>query len=316
HATWGLLGGSDTAVIEMAAASGLPLIRRDQRNPMRTTTYGTGELIRAALDSGARRLIVGIGGSATNDGGAGMAQALGVRLLDANRQELRPGGANLVRLDRIDTSGLDPRVGDLEVEVACDVNNPLVGPTGASYVYGPQKGADQHMVCELDAALERYADVIQRDLGPDLRDVPGAGAAGGTGAGLIAFLGARLRPGVEIVFEALEFERRSRGADLVITGEGKMDRQDLFGKAPIEVARRARALQIPCIAVVGSTGRDYHVLYEHGIDAVIGTTNRPMSIERAVSESSRLISEAGMRAARLIRVGETLARRHDPTPVA
>jgi len=308
NATWGLLGNGETGVIEMAAASGLPLIRREQRNPMRTTTYGTGELIRHALDHGVRNLIVGIGGSATNDGGAGMAQALGARFLDENGQPIALGGGHLHRLARIDISGLDPRLRELEVEVACDVDNPLTGPNGASHIYGPQKGADPQMARELDAGLERYADIVRRDVGKEVRNLAGAGAAGGLGAGLIAFLNARLRSGVEIVFEALQLEKRLEGADLVITGEGRMDRQDLHGKAPLEVAKRARAAGLPCIAVVGSTGRDYHVVYEHGIDAVIGTVNRPMAMDRAVAESSRLITEAAMRACRLLSVGMALAR--------
>jgi glycerate kinase len=303
HATWGLLGNDDAGVIEMAAASGLPLIRREQRNPMRTTSYGTGELIRHALDCGVRTLIVGIGGSATNDGGAGMAQALGARFLDERGEPLPLGGGHLHHLDRIEISSLDSRLAGVAVEVACDVNNPLVGPNGASHVYGPQKGADPQMVRELDEALERYAEIVLRDVGKDVRDMPGAGAAGGMGAGLVAFLNARLRPGVEIVFDALRLDERMRGADLIITGEGRMDRQDLHGKAPLEVAKRARALGVPCIAVVGSTGRDYQVVYDHGIDAVIGTVNRPMAIDRAVAESARLITEAAMRACRLLGVG-------------
>jgi glycerate kinase len=307
NATWGLLGDGDTAVIEMAAASGLPLIRRDQRNPMRTTTYGTGELIRHAVDHGVHKLIIGIGGSATNDGGAGMAHALGVRFLDARGQELRLGGGKLRYLESIDATALDPRLESVEVLVACDVNNVLAGPNGASHVYGPQKGADPAMIEELDHALERYAEILRRDVGKDVGDVPGSGAAGGLGAGLMAFLNAHLKPGVEIVFEALQLESRIHGADLVITGEGRMDEQDLYGKAPMEVAKLAHRLSIPCIAVVGSTGRDYHVVYDHGLDAVIGTVNRPMPMDRAVAESSRLIAEAAMRACRLLRVGMQLA---------
>jgi glycerate 2-kinase len=303
NATWGILGDERTAVIEMAAASGLPLIRRDERNPMHTTSLGTGELILRALDAGVRHIIVGIGGSATNDGGAGMAQALGAQLLDAQGHELSPGGASLGSLDRIDASGLDARIQGLDVEVACDVNNPLTGPTGASMVYGPQKGATPQMAEELDSALSRYADLLKRDLGQDVGNAPGAGAAGGLGAGLIAFLHARLRPGVDLVFGAMDIERHLEGARLVITGEGRIDRQDLYGKAPMGIAQRARARGIPCIAIAGSTGRDYHVVYEHGLDAVIGTVNRPMQLDRAIAESSRLIAEAAMRACRLLRVG-------------
>lgn len=308
-ARWGMLGDKRTAVIEMAAASGLPLIPREERNPLRTTTYGTGELVTQALDRGVTKLIIGIGGSATNDGGVGMAQALGVRFLDAEGRELPLGAAGLSRLARIDISGLDRRVSELEVDVATDVNNPLCGPNGAAAVYGPQKGATPEMVRELDAALSHYADILRRDLGVDIKDMPGAGAAGGLGAGLVAFLHATLQPGVEIVFRALEIDKVLAGADLVITGEGRMDSQDIYGKAPISLAQRARRFGIPTIAIVGSTGRDYRIVYGHGIDAVIGTVNRPMALDRALSESSRLVTEAAMRAGRMVRVGMKIGRR-------
>ncbi len=314
NANWGLLGDDSTGVIEMAAASGLPLIRRDERNPMRTTTYGTGELIRHALNHGIRRLIIGIGGSATNDGGTGMARALGVRFLDAEGRELPLGGGALRRLAKIDVSDLDARIKDVEVEVASDVNNPLCGPNGASAVYGPQKGADHHMVQDLDVGMRRYGELLGRDLGKHVADIPGAGAAGGLGAGLMAFLDARMQSGVEIIFEALQLDQHLGRADLVFTGEGRMDRQDLYGKAPLAVGQRAHRLGVPCIAVVGSTGRDYQVVYDHGIDAVIGTTNRPMPLDRAVSESSRLITEAAMRACRMVRVGQTMSERRGGGP--
>jgi glycerate 2-kinase len=303
NASWGLLGDGQTAVIEMAAASGLPLLRRYERNPMRTTSFGTGELIRHALDMGVGKLIVGIGGSATNDGGAGMAEALGARFLDANGERLPRGGGPLSRLDRIDVSELDPQTNGIDVQVACDVNNPLLGPTGASEIYGPQKGADPEMVKELDAGLAHYANVLERDLGKNVKDIPGAGAAGGLGAGLVAFLDAKLRPGTEIIFEAIGLESVLEGADLVFTGEGRIDGQDLFGKAPMEVAKRAKRLGIPSIAIAGSTGRDYRVVFDHGLDALIGTINRPMNLERAVQESSRLITDAAMRACRMVKVG-------------
>jgi glycerate kinase len=309
NATWGLLGNGDVAVVEMAAASGLPLLRREERNPMRTTSYGTGELIRHALDHGIRKLIVGIGGSATNDGGAGMAEALGVRFLDAQGKPLPRGGAALRYLDRIDASDLDPRLRDVEVQVACDVNNPLCGPTGATQVYGPQKGADARMIKELDASLDRYAQIIKRDLGKDVCDVPGAGAAGGLGAALLAFADAQLRSGVEIVFQAIGLQAALEGADLVFTGEGRMDSQDIYGKAPMEVAKLAHRLGIPTVAVVGSTGRDYKVVFDHGLDAVIGTVNRPMPLERAYSETPRLVTEAAMRACRMLHAGMKLERR-------
>lgn len=309
NATWGILGGGDVAVIEMAAASGLPLIRREERNPLRTTSFGTGELIRHALDQGIGRLIIGIGGSATNDGGAGMARALGARFLDVDGNEIPLGGGRLHLLHSIDVAGLDPRLEHLAIEVACDVNNPLCGPTGASYIYGPQKGADAQMVERLDEALRHFARILHRDVGKDVVDVPGAGAAGGMGASLLAFTQAQLRSGVDIVFQAIRIEERIRDAQLVFTGEGRMDRQDLYGKAPMAVAHIAQRHGVPCIAVVGSTGRDYHVVFQHGLDAVIGTVNRPMPIERAVAESARLITEAAMRACRLVSVGLKMAAR-------
>jgi glycerate kinase len=279
---------------------------------MRTTTYGTGELIRHALDHGVRRLIIGIGGSATNDGGAGMAKALGAHFLDESGRELPPGGGALSHLAHVDVSHLDPRVAQVQVEVASDVNNPLCGPTGASHVYGPQKGADPQMVHELDAALDRYAQVLKQDVGKDVRDVPGAGAAGGLGAGLMAFLDARLRSGVEIIFQAIGLDDKLTGADLVFTGEGRMDSQDIYGKAPMAVVERAHRLGIPTIAVVGSTSRDYRVVYDRGLDALIGIVNRPMPLDRAVAESHRLVTEAAMRACRLVRVGMKVDQRLTP----
>jgi glycerate 2-kinase len=312
-APWGLLDGGNVAVIEMAAASGLPLIPRSERNPWLTTSFGTGELIRKAIDQGAKSMIIGLGGSATNDGGAGMAQALGVRLLDSTGNDLPPGGGALRNLDRIDISSLDPHAAQVDVQVACDVNNPLSGPSGATHVYGPQKGATVQMVQELDEALARYAEILKRDVGADVADIPGAGAAGGMGAGLIAFLNARLLSGVDIVFKAIRLDDHLQGASLVFTGEGRMDSQDIFGKAPMAVAQHARALGIPSIAIVGSTGRDYRVVFDHGLDAVIGTTNRPMSLERAVGEGPRLVTEAAMRACRIVQVGMSMERKADVT---
>jgi glycerate kinase len=303
NATWGLLGSGDAAVVEMAAASGLPLVPRSARDPLHATTYGTGELVRHALDHGIEKLIVGLGGSATNDGGAGMAQALGVRLLDKDGNQIPLGGAGLERLDRIDVAHLDPRLRHVQVEAAVDVNNPLCGPEGASHVYGPQKGADAAAVRQLDAALDHYAAVIHRDLGKDVRDVPGAGAAGGMGAGLLAFLRARIEPGVDIVFRALDVEQRIGKSSLVLTGEGRMDSQDIYGKAPMAVASLAQRLGVPVIAIVGSTSRDYRVVFDHGLDAVIGIVNRPMSQDRAIHETAGLVAEATMRAMRIVRVG-------------
>jgi glycerate 2-kinase len=240
------------AFVEMAEASGLKRLPGGRRAPLAATTWGTGELLAAALDHGAGEVVLGIGGSATTDGGAGMAAALGARLLDRDGADLPPGGAALLRLARVDVSGLDPRLGGVRVTVACDVDNPLVGPEGAAQVYGPQKGAGPDDVLLLDSALRRYARVLADDLGLDLAGTPGAGAAGGLGAGAIAFLGAELRPGIELVLELVGFERAVAGADLVITGEGKLDAQSLRGKAPVGVARAAGAHGVPVVALAGA----------------------------------------------------------------
>jgi len=287
-AHFGILGDGRTAVTEMAAASGLMLVPREDRNPLVTTTFGTGELIKAALDLGVQKIIIGIGGSATNDGGAGMAQALGARLLDAAGRDLPRGGAALAKLERIDARGLDSRVKGIELDVACDVTNPLLGEKGASAVFGPQKGATPEMVKQLDAALAHYADILQRDLGKDVCHEPGAGAAGGLGAGLMAFLGARLRRGIEIVIDAVNLRERMRGCDLVLTGEGAMDRQTVFGKTAIGVAKVAQALGIPVIAIVGGIGDGAEEALSHGILAYFSIVNRPMTLEAAMANAPAL----------------------------
>ncbi|HEU4785339.1 MAG TPA: glycerate kinase [Ktedonobacterales bacterium] len=305
NAEYGMLGGSRTgaAVIEMAAASGLPLVPPDSRDPRVTTTRGTGELMRAALDAGARRLLIGIGGSATNDGGAGMAQALGVRLLDAQSNELSAGGAALAHLARIDTSGLDPRLKDVELQVASDVTNPLCGPEGASAVYGPQKGATPEMVSELDAALAHYGEALKRDLGADVANMPGAGAAGGLGAGLLAFAHAQLVPGAHLVLETLDFAHILDGATLVFTAEGQLDRQTAYGKAVGAVAAAARKAGAHVVALAGSVAADDAALEKLGIDAALSIASGPMSLEESMANTSRLLTDAAARATRLIALG-------------
>ena len=302
-AQWGAMGDGVTAVAEMARTSGLALVRLEDRDPLNATTYGLGEVILEALASGYRRFILGIGGSATNDAGAGMAQALGVRLLDADGAELPPGGAALARLARIDTSGLDPRAADADFDVACDVNNPLTGPEGASAVYGPQKGATPEIVEQLDAALANFAEVVKRDLGADVNDVPGSGAAGGLGGGIMAFLGGRLRPGVDIVLDTVDLESRLDGADLIITGEGCMDFQTVYNKAPIGVARLAGERNIPVIGVSGSLGDGFTDVHEHGIAAAVAITHAPMTLDEATDRVSELIASATEQALRLVQVG-------------
>ncbi len=304
-AQWGAMGDGVTAVAEMARTSGLALVSLEDRDPLNATTYGLGEVILEALEAGYRRFILGIGGSATNDAGAGMAQALGVRLLDADGAELPPGGAALSRLVRIDVSGLDPRAVDAEFDVACDVNNPLTGPEGASAVYGPQKGATPEMIEQLDAALSNFAGVVRHDLGADVNDVPGSGAAGGLGGGIMAFLGGRLRPGVDIVLDTVDLASRLDGADLIITGEGCMDFQTVYNKAPIGVARLAGERNIPVIGVSGSLGDGFTDVHEHGIAAAVAITQAPMTLDEATDRVTELIASATEQAVRLVRVGAT-----------
>ena len=302
-AQWGAMGDGVTAVAEMARTSGLALVRLEDRDPLNATTYGLGEVILEALETGYRRFILGIGGSATNDAGAGMAQALGVRLLDTDGAELPPGGAALARLARIDTSGLDPRAAEADFDVACDVNNPLTGPEGASAVYGPQKGATPAIVEQLDDALANFAEVVKRDLGTDVDGVPGSGAAGGLGGGIMAFLGGRLRPGVDIVLDTVDLASGLDGADLIITGEGCMDFQTVYNKAPIGVARLAGERNIPVIGVSGSLGDGFTDVHEHGIAAAVAITHAPMTLDEATDRVAELIASATEQAVRLVRVG-------------
>ncbi|EGQ9883245.1 TPA: glycerate kinase [Vibrio vulnificus] len=283
---FGLLGEGKTAVIEMAAASGLHLVTPDQRNPLITTTFGTGELIKAALDHGVEHIIVGIGGSATNDGGIGMAQALGIKLLDAQGNALGYGGGELAKLATIDCSQLDPRLAQVRLEVACDVDNPLCGTKGASAVFGPQKGATPEMVAILDENLAHYAAIIKQQLGVDVRDMAGAGAAGGMGAALLGLLNAELRPGIEIVMDAVHLDEIVADADLVITGEGRIDSQTIHGKTPIGVARTAKKHGLPVIGIAGCLSADCGVVHEHGLDAVFAVVNRSVDLPTALAEAA------------------------------
>ncbi|ASS97868.1 glycerate kinase [Geobacillus thermocatenulatus] len=304
RAFFGLLGDGKTAVIEMAAASGLHLVPREQRNPLVTTTRGTGELILAALDAGATHLIIGIGGSATNDGGAGMVQALGGRLLDEDGCDIGPGGGALADLHAIDLSGLDPRLGGVRIDVACDVDNPLTGPNGASAIFGPQKGATPDMVAVLDRNLAHYADVIRRDLGKQVGDIPGAGAAGGLGAGLLAFLPAELKRGVDIVIETVQLAERVKGADLVITGEGRIDGQTVFGKTPIGVAKTAKRFGVPVIGIAGSLGDDSAAVLDHGIDALFTIVPGVIPLEKAFEQAEQYVTQTARHIASVYRLGQ------------
>ncbi len=300
-ANYGILGDKKTAVIEMAAASGLPLVPRQKRDPSRTTTYGTGELIKAALGAGCREFIIGIGGSATTDGGAGMAQALGAKLLDGKGKDIGFGGGELRRLRSIDIAHLDRRLRESKVTVASDVDNPLCGDRGAAHVYGPQKGATPEMVEKLDKALQHFAKILKRDLHKDVADIPGAGAAGGLGAGLIAFLGATLRSGVDIVMEVVGLEEKILAADLIITGEGKMDKQTIYGKTPSGVAKLAGKHKKRLIGICGMLGAGAEVLYRHGFQALFPNRKGSMSMEEAMERARELTAATAERAMRLWR---------------
>ena len=305
-AMWGVMGDGETAVIEMSRASGLTLIPRRRRNPKITTTYGTGELIKEALERGYRKILVGMGGSATNDGGAGMAQALGVRFLDSSGNELAHGGAALAKLSKIDTSDIHMQVSEASITAVSDVTNPLCGPEGASVVYGPQKRATAEVTAELDQALEHYAWVIRRSLGVDVKDIPGSGAAGGLGSGLIAFLNAEVVSGVEIVTDVLNLAEHLDGADLVITGEGRVDGSTIFDKAPVGVAKLAKSKGIPVILMAGSLGAGYESVYQHGVDGVVALLDRPMRFEESLERTYILLRGAAERTMRLLKVGGQL----------
>ncbi|WP_433707651.1 glycerate kinase [Paenibacillus illinoisensis] len=302
-AQYGILGDGTTAAIEMASASGIHLVTPDSRDPLRTTTYGTGELIRACLDLGIRKIIIGIGGSATNDGGTGMAEALGAKFLDAQGQPLARGGGDLNKLAHIDVSGLDPRLQEVELIVACDVTNPLCGEHGASRVFGPQKGATPEMVQLLDANLSHYAEVVKQQLGKDIRDVPGAGAAGGLGAGLLIFTQAVLRKGIEIVIEYTGLQGKLDDADVVFTGEGGIDFQTKFGKTPYGVAQAAKEAGKSVIAIAGYVGEGIDTLYTEGIDAVFGIVPGAADLGKLLREGPENVERTMENIARVLKLG-------------
>jgi len=305
----GFLGGSDrkTAVLEMAAAAGLRLVPPDARNPLVTTTYGVGELIKAALDRGAERILIGCGDSGTNDGGAGMAQALGVRLLDASGQELGQGGGELSKLHSIDISDRDPRLEAVQIDVACNWHNVLCGSKGVARVFGPQKGASPEVVQQLAMALDRYAEVIEREFNLDVRHLPGSGASGGLGTGLRALIGAKLHPRYDIVMQYLELDTLLLETDLVITAEGSIDFQTPRGKIPVEVAQRAKRHGLPVIAIAGTIGQDARVNFDYGIDAFSTILKEPCSLPEAIENAPDLLVYATERVMRLIQVGQQLA---------
>lgn len=289
YSEYGILKDGKTAVIEMAKASGLELLKDKEKNPLITTTFGTGQLIKNALDKGCRKLIIGLGGSATNDGGSGMANALGVKFFNARNEELKPGGGNLGSLNNIDLSGIDKRIKDCEIVVACDVTNPLTGPNGASYVYGAQKGGSQETLDVLDQNLKNYANIIKAAIIKDIESIAGAGAAGGTGAGLLAFLNAKLVNGIELILETLQLEAHIKKADLIITGEGKIDSQTLHGKTVAGIARMAKKHHVPVIVITGKIGEDIDPIYNMGVNAIYSIVNQPMELSTALKNADILI---------------------------
>lgn len=301
-AEYGILGNGEIGVIEMASASGIHLVDSEKRNPLITTTFGTGQLIKACLDKGVKKLLIGIGGSATNDGGAGFIQALGGRLLDENGDDLSYGGGALAKLHTIDLSNLDERLKYVSVEVACDVNNPLCGKEGASYVFGPQKGATREMIEILEQNLSHYAEVIKEQLGKDVISKAGAGAAGGLGAGLMAFLDVKLKSGIEMVIEYANLEEKVRDADMVWTGEGSIDFQTQYGKTPLGVAMIAKKYNKPVIALAGRVGNDIDVLYDKGIDAIFGIMRGVTSIEEALVKGPENVEKTSENIIRLLNI--------------
>lgn len=307
NAFYGISGDEQCAFIEMAAASGLEQVPPAQRNPLKTTSWGTGELIRHALDNGVRHIIIGIGGSATNDGGAGMVQALGAKLLDRDDNPIAPGGGALETLARIDIRELDSRLADCHIEVACDVSNTLIGEKGASAVFGPQKGATKEMIAQLDSGLEHYAQLIARDLDIQVLELAGGGAAGGMGAGLYAFCGAQLRQGIEIVTDALKLDEQIADADLVITGEGRIDSQTIHGKVPVGVARIAKRYNKPVIGIAGSLTADVGVVHEHGLDAVFSVIYTICTLEEALDNAAENVRMSARNIAATLKAGQSLA---------
>lgn len=299
---YGISGDGSTAVIEMAAASGLESLETSERNPWITSTYGTGQLIRDAINRGCKKILLGIGGSATNDCGAGMAEALGVKFSFKPKDLVKWGGGSLGQVVKIDMEGLDPRIADLEILVACDVSNPLTGPNGASAIYGPQKGADPEMVLKLDHNLEHFAAIIKEQLGKEVSVVPGAGAAGGLGAGLMAFLDARLMKGFDMIAETVGLEEKILQADLVITGEGKMDGQTQFGKTPFGVAQLAQKHGKPVIGVAGTVDEGVEVMYQMGFSVILPILEKPSDLDYAISHAEELLKRTGERIARMIRL--------------
>lgn len=301
--------GNGAAVIEMAAASGLPMVPVDKRDPRVTTTYGTGELIKTALDRGCRDITIAIGGSATNDGGMGAMRALGIRFLDENGEELSGCGNDLARVADIDISGLHSAVKAARFTIMCDVNNPLTGPDGATYTFGKQKGGSPEILDELEQGMIHYAALIREKMGTDVDQIPGSGAAGGLGAAFCVFLKAEMKSGIETVLDLIHFDELLEGVDLVITGEGRIDWQSAFGKVPSGIGNRCRKKGIPAIAIVGGMGDKAEMIFDHGIDSIITTINGAMGLDEALERAEELYAGAAERAFRMVKAGMRLQDR-------
>lgn len=302
---YGILGNKKTAIIEMAAASGLPLLKKEERNPMKTTTYGTGQLIKDALDRGCKHIIIGLGGSATNDGGCGMVMALGGRFIDSKGECIKLGAENLDKIEKIDLSNLDNRLKECSIVAACDVKNPLVGREGASYIFGKQKGANEKMIEELDKKLRHYGRIIEKEMGIEVLSYEGAGAAGGLGAGILAFLNGKLRRGVDIIVEATNLESHIKDSDLVITGEGMIDIQTAYGKTPLGVANVAKKYNVPVIAIAGGIGEGAEELYDKGFNSIFSIVEKPMSLEQSISNANILLEKTAERIMRVVKINYT-----------
>ena len=301
---YGILGCGTTAVIEMAASSGLPLLKKEEQNPLITSTFGTGQLIKAALDENVNKIIVGIGGSATVDGGTGMAEALGVKVLDAAGKSLAPGGGDLGKLSRIDISGLDPRLEKVSILVACDVENPLTGKNGAARVYGPQKGATKEMVEILEAGLSHLAFKIREDLNKDVENEAGAGAAGGLGAGLLAFTNGKLMPGIDIALDNVNFDEEAKDADLIITGEGRIDHQTVFGKVPVGVATHAKKYKCPVIAIGGGADERLEELHKLNIASYFSIINAILPEDKIYEKTPEMLELCAEQVIRTVLLGK------------
>lgn len=299
-ARYGIVKGH-IAIIEMAEASGLHLVPEKLRNPLITSTYGTGQLIKDAIDKGCKKIVLGIGGSATNDGGTGMAEALGVKFYNINDELISPNGGNLDQIHKIDILDVDKRLADTEFQAACDVSNPLFGIEGSSYIYAPQKGANKDMVEILDKNLKYYSNIVKKELRIDVARLPGTGAAGGLGYGLVVFCNAKLVKGIDMILDTIDIEKRMKDVDIVITGEGRIDNQTIYGKVPIGIASRAKKYGKPVYAIAGCTGKGAHLVYDYGIDAVISSITSPLTIDESIKQSSKLIEEASERLFRIIK---------------